>query len=193
VEAEGDACRPRRLLEPDAALEVGERKAVTAHQRTIGAGAGSPLRHPRALVGPRTVPDVPLTPLDRLEINELPGRYADALDQLQPEELRDVFTDDAVWEVVGGIRLVGIDEIMAFMGRADVHPGAHLMTNVYVRAVDEDAPGGPVVHLRSRGVFPVGPSDAKQPTGVFYGRYDDEVVHAEGGWRIRHRRYRYGS
>jgi hypothetical protein len=135
---------------------------------------------------------VSLTPLDRLEISELPGRYADALDLLQPEDLRAVFTEDAVWEVVDGRRLVGIDEIMEFMGRSDVHPGAHLMTNVYIRSV-EDEDGSPVVHLRSRGVFPVGPSDPKNPTAVFYGRYDDEVVRTDGGWRIRHRRYRFGS
>jgi hypothetical protein len=136
---------------------------------------------------------VPLTAIDRLEIAELTARYADALDELEPEELRRVFTDDAVWEVVDGRRLVGIDEIMGFMGRPDVHPGAHLMTNVYVRSVDEGADGGPVVHLRSRGVYPVGPSDPRNPTTVFYGRYDDEVVRTASGWRIRHRRYRFGS
>ena len=124
---------------------------------------------------------------------ELPARYADALDRLEPEWLRDVFTDDAVWEMVDRMRLVGIDEIMQFMGRPDVHPGAHLMTNIYVASVDEDADGGPVVHLRSRGVFPVGPSDPKTPTTVFYGRYDDEVVRTASGWRIRHRRYQFGS
>jgi hypothetical protein len=136
---------------------------------------------------------VPLTALDRIEIFELPARYADALDRLQPEELRAVFTEDAVWEVVDRMRLVGLDEIMAFMGRPDVHPGAHLMTNVYVRAVDEDAPGGPVVHLGSRGIYPVGPSDPRNPTAVFYGRYDDEIVRTDAGWRIRLRRYQYGS
>ena len=135
---------------------------------------------------------VPLSAIDRIEISELPGRYADALDRLQPEELRSVFTQDAVWEVVGSRQLVGLDEIMAFMGRPDVHPGAHLMTNVYVGSVDEDAPGGPVVHLRSRGIYPVGPSDPRNPTAVFYGRYDDEVVRTDAGWRIRHRRYRHG-
>ena len=111
-----------------------------------------------------TFDGVPLTPVDRLEISELPGRYADALDLLQPEELRSVFTEDAVWEVVDGRRLVGIDEIMEFMGRPDVHPGAHLMTNIYVGSVD-DADGYPVVQLRSRGVFPVGFLGSDGPTG----------------------------
>lgn len=138
---------------------------------------------------------VKLTAEDRLDIIELPGRYADALDRLQPEQLRDVFTDDAIWEVVGGgVRLEGMDEIMSFMAQPDVHPGAHLMTNIYIAGVDEDPDGGDtVVRLASRGVYPVGPSDRKNPTAVFYGRYDDDVVHTEAGWRIRHRRYQHGT
>ncbi len=138
---------------------------------------------------------VKLTADDRLDIIELPARYADALDRLEPEKLRDVFTDDAVWEVLdGGPRLVGIDEIMAFMGRPEVHPGAHLMTNIYIAGVDQGADGGgPVVHLASRGVYPIGPSDRHNPTAVFYGHYEDDVVRSDGGWRIRHRRYQHGS
>lgn len=135
-----------------------------------------------------------LTADDRLDIMELPARYADALDRLQPERLRGVFTADAVWEIVGARRLDGIDEIMEFMGRPEVHPGAHLMTNVFIESVSEDPlDGGPLVDLRSRGVFPVGPSDPRQPTGVFYGTYEDDVVRTDDGWRIRHRRYRFGS
>lgn len=136
-----------------------------------------------------------LTADDRLDIAELPARYADALDRLQPERLSDVFTTDAVWEMVGGsVRLVGLDEIMAFMGRPDVHPGAHLMTNIYIEDVSDDPhDGGPLVHLRSRGVYPVGPSDPRNPTSVFYGQYDDDVVRTDAGWRIRHRRYQHGS
>ncbi|MEL6891376.1 MAG: nuclear transport factor 2 family protein [Actinomycetota bacterium] len=136
-----------------------------------------------------------LTADDRLDIVELPARYADALDLLEPERLRKVFTDDAIWEVAErDLRLVGIDEIMAFMGRTDVHPGAHLMTNIYIEAVRDDPQGsGPLVELRSRGVFPVGPSDPQHPSEVFYGRYEDNVVRTAAGWRIRHRRYAFGS
>jgi SnoaL-like domain len=137
---------------------------------------------------------VQLTTDDRLDITELPGRYADALDLLEPERLRSVFTTDAVWEMVGGgTRLVGLDEIMAFMGRPEVHPGAHLMTNIYIDAVSDDPrDGGPLVRLCSRGVFPVGASDRRNPTGVFYGRYVDDVIRTAAGWRIRHRRYQHG-
>jgi hypothetical protein len=129
---------------------------------------------------------------DRLDIIELPGRYADALDRLQPERLSEVFTVDAVWEMVGGLRLDGLEAIQEFMGRNDVHPGAHLMTNIYIDRVTETA-DGQVVHLRSRGVYPVGPSDRRNPSGVFYGHYDDDVVRTETGWRIRHRRYQHGT
>ncbi|MGI9623244.1 MAG: nuclear transport factor 2 family protein [Acidimicrobiales bacterium] len=135
-----------------------------------------------------------ITADDRLDIIELPARYAEALDTLQPEQLRDVFTEDAVWEVVGGLRLEGMADIMEFMGRPDVHPGAHLMTNIYIAGVKDDPDGaGQVVHLRSRGIYPVGPSDRHNPSGVFYGRYDDDVVQTDTGWRIRHRRYEHGG
>jgi hypothetical protein len=135
-----------------------------------------------------------LTTEDRLDIAELPARYADALDRLQPERLHDVFTADAIWEMVGGRRLTGIAEIKEFMGRTDMHPGAHLMTNIYIESVSEDPrDGGPLVHLRSRGVYPVGASDPRNPTSVFYGHYDDDVVRTDAGWRIRHRRYQHGS
>jgi hypothetical protein len=134
-----------------------------------------------------------LTAMDRLDIAELPGRYADALDRLQPHQLRDVFTPDAVWEMVGGLRLDGLEAIMEFMGRSDVHPGAHLMTNIYIASVGTDTvSGGPLVHLRSRGVYPVGPSDRANPSAVFYGHYDDDIVRTDDGWRIRHRRYQHG-
>lgn len=135
-----------------------------------------------------------ITTDDRLDIAELPARYADALDRLEPHHLREVFTVDAIWEMVGGLRLNGLDEIMAFMGRDDVHPGAHLMTNIYIESVTQDPrDDGPLVHLRSRGVYPVGPSDRNNPSAVFYGHYEDDVVRTPDGWRIRHRRYRHGS
>jgi len=135
---------------------------------------------------------VKLSADDRLDIIELPGRYADALDRLRPEDLREVFTPDAIWEVVGGFRLEGLDAIMEFMGRKDVHPGAHIMTNIYLASVETADDGSVLVQMSSRGIYPVGPSDRKNPTAVFYGRYEDDVVATDAGWRIRHRRYQHG-
>ena len=65
---------------------------------------------------------------------------------------------------------------------------------LFIESVEPDPrDGGPLVRLWSRGLYPVGPSDRRDPTGVFYGAYDDDVVRTEDGWRIRHRRYRHGS
>ncbi|MBT0883710.1 nuclear transport factor 2 family protein, partial [Campylobacter sp. 2018MI13] len=65
---------------------------------------------------------------------------------------------------------------------------------IYIESVSEDPrDGGPLVHLCSRGISPVGASDPRNPTSVFYGRYDDDVVRTADGWRIRHRRYQHGS
>jgi len=83
---------------------------------------------------------------------------------------------------------------MEFMGRSGVHPGSHILTNMFIESVSADPrDGGPLVRLWSRGLYPVGPSDRKDPTGVFYGAYDDDIVRTEDGWRIRHRRYRHGA
>jgi hypothetical protein len=155
----------------------------------------------RVALGPRSRPSthygavVHLTADDRLDIMELPARYADALDRLEPERLRGVFTTDAIWEVTDGhFRLEGLTDIMEFMGRTGVHPGSHILTNMFIESVTADPrDGGPLVRLWSRGLYPVGPSDRRDPTGVFYGSYDDDVVRTEDGWRIRHRRYRHGS
>ena len=54
---------------------------------------------------------------DRLDITELPARYADALDRLQPQRLREVFTTDAVWEMIAGSPGVAV------CGRCGRYPG----------------------------------------------------------------------
>ena len=54
---------------------------------------------------------------DRLELHELPGRYGDAIDDRNWDRLRQIFTDDAVFDLtgVGSRRLEGIDDIVHFM------------------------------------------------------------------------------
>ena len=51
---------------------------------------------------------------DRLELHELPGRYGDAIDDRNWDRLRQVFTEDAVFDLtgVGFRRLEGIDDIV---------------------------------------------------------------------------------
>ena len=42
-----------------------------------------------------------LTPADRVEIHELPGRYGDAIDDRNWDALDTVFTEDAVFDLTG--------------------------------------------------------------------------------------------
>ena len=77
---------------------------------------------------------------DRLELHELPGRYGDAIDDRNWDRLREIFTDDAVFDLtgVGARRLEGIDDIVHFMNVEASHPKTHMMTNIYVDEQDEN-------------------------------------------------------
>ena len=76
---------------------------------------------------------------DRLELHELPGRYGDAIDDRNWDRLRQIFTEDAVFDLtgVGSRRLEGIDDIVDFMNVDAEHPKTHMMTNIYVDVVEE--------------------------------------------------------
>ena len=74
-----------------------------------------------------------LTPADRVEIHELPGRYGDAIDDRNWDALDTVFTEDAVFDLTGvGSRICeGLDDIESFMESEAAHPRTHMMTNIY--------------------------------------------------------------
>ena len=65
-----------------------------------------------------------LTPADRVEIHELPGRYGDAIDDRNWDALDTVFTEDAVFDLTGvGSRICeGLDDIKSFMESGGVSP-----------------------------------------------------------------------
>ncbi|MAW72161.1 MAG: nuclear transport factor 2 family protein [Actinomycetota bacterium] len=114
---------------------------------------------------------------DRLELHELPGRYGDAIDDRNWDRLRQVFTEDAVFDLtgVGFRRLEGIDDIVHFMNVEAQHPKTHMMTNIYVE--DEDG----AVNMNFRIVALLG----KGLVGT--ASYYDEVVKTPQGWRVKHR------
>lgn len=114
---------------------------------------------------------------DRLELHELPGRYGDAIDDRNWDRLREIFTDDAVFDLtgVGARRLEGIDDIVHFMNVEASHPKTHMMTNVYVDEQDENViMNFRIVALLGKGL--VG-------TASYYYR----VVKTDQGWRVQHR------
>jgi len=114
---------------------------------------------------------------DRLDLHEIPSRYADAIDDRNWDVLRAVFTEDAVYDLTGlGSRvLTGLDEIITFMEDEAQHPRAHLMTNVYANKTEEGA------DLRFRIIAFLG--QGKVGTASYY----DKVVKTPEGWRVAHR------
>ena len=114
---------------------------------------------------------------DRLELHELPGRYGDAIDDRNWDRLRQVFTDDAIFDLTGvGLRqLDGIEDIVHFMDVAAQHPKTHMMTNIYVEDLGE------MITMNFRIVALLG----KGFVGT--ASYYDEVVKTSEGWRVKHR------
>ena len=114
---------------------------------------------------------------DRLELHELPGRYGDAIDDRNWDRLRDIFTDDAVFDLtgVGARRLEGIDDIVHFMNIEAAHPKTHMMTNIYVDEHEETVTMNfRIVALLGKGLV---------DTASYY----DRVVKTDHGWRVQHR------
>ena len=114
---------------------------------------------------------------DRLELHELPGRYGDAIDDRNWDRLREVFTEDAVFDLtgVGMRRLEGIEDIVQFMNVDAQHPKTHMMTNIYVNTQDD------TVTMNFRLVALLG----KGLVGT--ASYYDHVIKTEDGWRVKHR------
>ena len=114
---------------------------------------------------------------DRLELHELPGRYGDAIDDRNWDRLKDIFTDDAVFDLtgVGARRLEGIDDIVHFMNIEASHPKTHMMTNIYVDEHEENVTMNfRIVALLGKGL-------------VGTASYYDRVVKTDHGWRVQHR------
>ena len=118
-----------------------------------------------------------LTLEDRLDLCEIPGRYGDSIDARNWDQLRTIFTEDAVFDLTGvGSRvLVGIDDIVSFMEEEAAHARTHMMTNVYANPTADGA------DLRFRVVALLG--QGKAGTASYY----DQVVKTDAGWRVKHR------
>jgi len=117
---------------------------------------------------------------DRLQLHELPGRYGDAIDDRNWDNLRKIFTTDAVFDLtgVGSRPLNGIEDIVSFMENEAAHPRTHMITNIYV---DPGTDGPDTAELRFRIVALIG--GGKTGTASYY----DKVVKTPDGWRVQHR------
>ena len=122
-----------------------------------------------------------LTIEDKFELYELAGRYGDIIDDRNWSALDNVFTEDAVFDVVKLVTMEGLPEIKRYMAEEGRHPLAHLITNIHV---EEGSDG---IKLLSRGIFPIISNASGAGHTVFYGSYYDRVLKTPQGWRISHR------
>jgi SnoaL-like domain len=112
---------------------------------------------------------------DRLELQELPGRYGDLIDDRDWEGLSRIFVDEATFEIPDQV-LEGLEGIREFM-RGARHPRTHLMTNISV----DETPDGVIQRFRIVGM--------RRDGRIMSGRYRDLVEKREHGWRVVTRVY----
>ncbi|WP_438027458.1 nuclear transport factor 2 family protein [Sorangium sp. So ce233] len=126
--------------------------------------------------------DTTLAAEDRLAIHELLALHGHIVDDGTIEDLDQLFTEDAVYDVsaLGFGAHRGLDRLRElFQWKGEGNPVGHHVTNVMVR-VD----GGGVVRVRSKGIGVL--ADGKSGTVI----YEDVVQRTARGWRITERKVR---
>lgn len=125
--------------------------------------------------------DRPLSTADRLAIQELLGRHGHLADERRPEDLDQLLTDDAVYDLSD----FGLGVVTGLAAITELHrqrpgdqPIGHHVTNVQI----DESDGG--VAVRSKGLSVMADGTAGTCT------YHDFVVRTGRGWRIAHRRIR---
>lgn len=113
-----------------------------------------------------------------VSIHQLYALYGYVMDDRDWPRLREVFTEDAVFDasalgvpVMEG--LAGIEEISSTTSQA---PLAHHVTNVFVESIDA---GRATVRAKAIGIYSKG--------RAFSGDYADTLVKTDEGWRISRR------
>jgi len=121
---------------------------------------------------------------DRAAIIDLLVDYTYAIDGRDWQALRSVFLPDASFdmgvEVVQGVEAI-IDRISGILIPLDA--SQHLVSNHQVRVQDDTATCRTYLHAQH--------VRKEAPGGRHYviaGRYEDDLVRTEAGWRISHRR-----
>jgi 3-phenylpropionate/cinnamic acid dioxygenase small subunit len=120
----------------------------------------------------------------RQDITEVLVRYASAVDGRDWDLLRSCFTSDCRAEYGGLGAWQGVDALIAFMvdAHARMGPSLHRISNAAITVTGDRASAR--THVDMVGMSPDGASGV---TSI--GRYDDELVRMDGGWRITRRRF----
>lgn len=117
---------------------------------------------------------------DWIAIRELTARVGRAFDDRRPDEWAGCFTEDAVFEVVGRLRLEGAQALREFAAAAP-YGSVHTTTDPVIE-VDGDRAVQTCTLISARR------TEDHQPV-VFggTGRYTDELVRTAAGWRFARR------
>lgn len=121
---------------------------------------------------------------DRDAIIEVLRRYAEAIDTRQREAARELFTPDAVLDYRSSHGPRGPrDEVVDWLLDAleGVTLTQHLLTNHKV-GIDGDRATCTTLMLNPLAL--ADPAGGEATVLLFGGRYDDELVRTDGGWRI---------
>ena len=122
-----------------------------------------------------------LTDVDRQQISETLARHAFVVDENQLDQLGEVFTPDATYDMTssGMGAFQGLDALRAAAGQlfASGHaPLSHFVTNIVITPVDETA-----ASVRSKGLMIM-------HDGAVHGVvYDDTVALHDGRWLVASR------
>jgi len=133
---------------------------------------------------------VPLSLEDRAQLADLLTDYAFAIDLRRWDELRDVFTEDAVINYVGTPEHAGIEEILAFFraSAGSVAATQHLIHTSRVWSTGTDRAAGLTHVTAHHTAYHVTPPVPPESTYTVTGTYTDEFRRDRRGWRIAHRR-----
>lgn len=121
---------------------------------------------------------------DRLDIADVLVRYATGIDRRDWATFRSCFTVDCVADYGQIGQWKGVEEITEFMVAAHALAGQtqHSITNQTIIGTDTGASARSYVDS-----IVMGPDGTEGIQAV--GFYDDELVRADGGWRIAQRRF----
>jgi len=132
--------------------------------------------------------------IDRMEIDELHGRYIYALDWFDADTVADTFAEDGVLHWAGGV-IEGREEIRTKVGE---------MRTYFAKFDEVDAPTRParLRHFVTNKLFRIDGDSAETLAFWFelnndnrlrwpylgaYGHYSDEIVRTPEGWRFKRR------
>lgn len=120
---------------------------------------------------------------DAEQIRDLYARYSFAYDRGRADEYAALFTDDGVFEVVGGPEVQGREALAGMVTAAAARPARtlHMVSNVLVTVTGDRATGQAYVQLLALadGALRV----------VTVGAYDDTFVRTATGWQLSRRRF----